>query len=149
MAQNYRMKTYITDKKDIEDVRNGTARINGKEILLVDANMKTATRRIFSALSKNPDIALVAGLGLCLKSSAIGQWRRISVPELKALVLDAFVLVREQTRGDGQCRLEILPDVPNPFWLPTVLQGRWIDPEVESWFPPIIKQDKVKIITRP
>jgi hypothetical protein len=147
MAINLRMKTYISDPQDIAEVRNGTARIGGKEVLLADADMRTATKRIFFTLSKNLELALVAGLGLSVKSSA-NQWRRISVPELKALILDNFVLVREQT-GPAGSRLEILTDVPTPLWIPTILQGRWLDSEVESWFPPVIKQDKIRIIKRP
>jgi len=147
MAINLTMKTYITDPQDIAQVRAGTARIGGKEVLLADSDMKTATKRIFFTLSKKPELALVAGLGLSVKSSA-NQWRRISVPELKALVLDAFVLVKEQTGAAGS-RLEVLNDVPTPFYLPTILQGRWLDSEVESYFPPVIRQDKIRIVKRP
>jgi hypothetical protein len=142
------MTTYITDPKDIQEVRDGSAKINGKSVLIADGDMRTATRAIFRALSSNPDLAIVGGLGIAKKSSA-NQWRKLSVPDLKALVLDSFVLVREQIRGDGQCRLEVLDGPPTPFWLPTLLQGRWISTEVESWFPPIIKQEKIKLITRP
>jgi hypothetical protein len=141
------MKTYITDSKDIAEVRDGTAQINGKSALIADADMRTATKRIFHTLSSNPDLAIVTGVGLAKKSSA-GLWRKLTVPELSGLVLDHFVLVREQVRGDGQCRLEILDGPPTPFWIPTLLQGGWIDTEVESWFP-AIRQEKVKIITRP
>ena len=125
------MKTYITDPKDIQAVRDGTASINGKSVLIADSDMRTATKRIFFAFKDDPDLAIVAGLGLAKKSSAVGQYRRLSVPELKELILEKFVLVREQAGvSGGPPRLEILSDPPSPFWLVTILQGRWIDPEV-------------------
>jgi hypothetical protein len=138
------MKTYITDPADIAQVRDGSARINGKEVLIADGNMKIATRAIFRALSSSPDLAIVGGLGLARKSTAINQYRKLSVPELRELILEKFVLVREQVRGDGQCRLEVLDGPPTPFWIPTLLQGRWLTEEVASWFP-AIRQDKVKL----
>jgi hypothetical protein len=138
------MKSYITDPADIAQVRDGSARINGKEVLIADGNMKNATRAIFRALSSNPDLAIVAGLGLAKKSTAINQYRKLNVPELTKLILEKFVLVREQVRGDGQSRLEVLDGPPTPFWVPTLLQGRWLTEEVASWFP-AIRQDKVKL----
>jgi hypothetical protein len=61
-----------------------------------------------------------------------------------------FQLVREQAGvSGGPPRLEILSDVPNNFWLVTIMQGRWLSSEVESWFPPVVKQDKIKLISRP
>jgi hypothetical protein len=143
------MTQYIVDAADIAEVRAGTARINGKEVLIADGDMRTATRRIFAVLAKNPDLGIVSGLGLSTKSSTVGQYRRLSVPELEQLILDSFTLVREQLRGDGQCRLEILEGPPSKFWVVTLHQGRWLTDEVCSWFPPIIKQDKIKLITRP
>jgi hypothetical protein len=130
------MKTYITDPADIAEVRNGSARINGKEVLIADGDMKTATKRIFFAFKDNPDLAIVAGMGLAKKSSTISQYRKLSVPELKELILKYFVLVREQPGvSGGPCRLEVLDGPPGPFWIPTLLQGRWLNDEVCSWFP--------------
>jgi hypothetical protein len=139
------MKTYITDPTIIAEVREGSARINGKLVLPTE-EIRVAAKRIFFAFKDNPDLAICAGLGLCKKNTA-NQWRRLSVPEFKELVLNQFLLVREQLGEGGRCRLEVL-DGPPPFWVVTLMQGRWLDTEVQGWFP-VIEQPKVTIIARP
>ena len=119
---------YITD---VESVRNGTATHDGKQVLATD-DIRIATKRILRTLSSNPDLALVSGLGLSIIGSH-RHYRRISVLELKELVLEQFVLVRPEVGNGGRTRFRVLCDPP-PFWLPTLLQGRWIDDEVQSWF---------------
>jgi hypothetical protein len=128
-----KVKQYITEPADITAIRNGEGKLGGKQILVVGSDMKTATKRVFRALSANPQLALT-GRGLSIKAIH-GEWRKISLAEFKALVLDKFVLVKEQVGGGGRTRFEVLADVPSPFWLPTLMQGRWVDSEVQTWFP--------------
>jgi hypothetical protein len=127
------VKQYITEHADITAIRNGEGKLNGKQILVVGSDMKTATKRIFRALSANPQLALT-GHGLSIKA-VHGEWRKISLAEFKALVLAKFALVREQTGDGARTRYEVLTDAPSPFWLPTLMQGRWVDSEVQTWFP--------------
>jgi len=141
------IKQYIIKPADIAAIRNGEGKLNDKEVLLVGADMKTATKRVFHALSGNPELALLTGLGLSVKSGS-NQWRKIGLAELKALVLNRFILVREQVGQGGRVRMEVLNDVPNAFWLPTLMQGRWIDAEVQSWFSRV-EQPKVRVISNP
>lgn len=141
------MTAYITSPSDIADARAGTGRLNDKEVLLVGSDMRSATKRIFTALAGNPELAVVTGLGLSVKSMT-GQWRKIGLVEFKKLILDKFVLAREETGTDGRCRLRILSDVPHNFWLVSIMQGRWLTDDVQALFPKI-GQPKIKIITRP
>jgi hypothetical protein len=138
----------ITDPSEIAAVHSGEARIDGKFVLPTE-NIKHAAKRIYFSLATNSDLRIVAGIGLAKRSDS-GQWyRRLTVPELQALVLEHFVLVREKVGPGGVVRLEILDGMPNAFWLPSLMQHRWIDAEVESWFKPVIKQEKVRIVTNP
>jgi hypothetical protein len=128
------MKTYITDPSDIAAVKRGEGELNGKPVLLVSSDMASATKRIFAELAKTPVLAIVGGLGLCIKVDAKPPWRKISLAEFRALVLEAFTLVKEQIGDGGKSRLEVLDGPPNALWLPTVLQARWLTNEVQGWF---------------
>ena len=148
MASYYRqMNAYLTEPSDVEAVKNGTASIGGKPLLAVDADMRTATERIFRVLSENPNLAIVAGLGLSAKAST-GLWKRLSVPELRDLILSIFILLKPEVGEDGRTRFRILDGPPNPIWVATLTQNRWLNDHVQSWFP-AIKQPKVQIIKNP
>lgn len=144
------MNTYITDPADIEQVRNGTAKLNGKEVIITNDDLRIITKKIFFALKDNPDLAIIPHLGLSKKSTtALNQYQTVTVSELEELVLEHFTLTKEQPGvSGGPPRLEVLDRPPNEFWILNLRQGRWLTPEVVNWFP-VIEQPKAKIITRP
>ena len=141
------MTAYITSPSDVADVRDGKGKLNGKEVLLVSSDMRATSRRVFTALAGDPELAVVTGMGLCVKNVA-GDWRRIGLVEFKERVLNRFTLAREEISNDGRCRLRILSDVPSPFWAVSLLQGRWLTDDLQALFPKI-EQPKVRIINRP
>ena len=148
MVTYYRqMNAYLIEPSDVEAVKNGTAKIGGKPILAVDSDMRTATRRIFAALSQDKSLAIVAGLGLSAKAST-GLWKRLSVTELRDLILSKFILVKPEVGEGGRTRFRILDGPPNPIWVATLTQNRWLTCEVQSWFP-AVEQPKMKIIKTP
>jgi hypothetical protein len=139
------LKQYITEPADVAAIRNGEAEINGKSLLPVD-HIRLATKRIYRALSGNPNLAVTAK-GLSIKD-VTNEWRRISLAEMKALILEHFILVKEQVGNGARSRYEVLTDFPNNFWVPTILQNRWLDTEAQSWFRRP-QQPLGKVITRP
>ena len=147
MAQDRIITQYITLPDEVAAVRNDSAKIGAKSVLPID-DLRIATQRIFRTLSGNPELALVSGLGLAIKGSH-QQYRKLSVADIRQLFLEKFVLVKPEAGANGQTRFRVLTDADQvPFFWPSVLQGRWITPEVESFFPEI-KPPQAKLIRRP
>lgn len=141
---------FITDPEAVQLARNGELRIDGKPALNLSSDMRTASRQVFSYLAgKYHDLlAVVAGKGLSVKGSG-GEYRRISGTEFEALLLETFVLCYEQAPvGASPARLEIVDKPRNGIWTATLLQGRWLDADIQALFrqPPI---PRGKLIARP
>jgi hypothetical protein len=131
----------IADPESVRLARIGELKIDGKPALNLVSDMRSASRQVFSHLAaKYPDLlAVVAGKGLSVKGSG-GEYRRISGAEFEALLLETFVLCYEQPAvGENPPRLELVDKPSNRFWVGTILQGRWLDEEMQSLFcqPPI------------
>jgi|ERR1700730_542520 hypothetical protein len=141
---------YITDPESVHLSRIGELKIDGKPALNLSSDMRSASRQVFSHLAaKYSDLlAVVAGKGLSVKGSN-GEYRRISGSEFERLLLETFVLCHEQPAvGANPVRLEIVDKPRNRFWIGTILQGRWLDSDMQALFrhPPI---PIGKLIVRP
>jgi hypothetical protein len=137
---NNRMNTqkFISDPESVNLSRIGELKIDGKPALNLASDMRSASRQVFWHLAnKYPDLlAVVAGKGLSVKGSS-GEWRRITGTEFEALICQTFVLCTEQPGvGANSPRLEIVDKPKNRFWIPTILQGRWLDETTQRFFRP-------------
>ena len=132
---------FITDPESVRLSRIGELKIDGKPALNLASDMRSASRPVFFHLAHNyPDLlAVAAGMGLSVKGSN-GEYRCISGAEFEALLLETFVLCEEQAGvGANPPRLEIVDKPRHRFWIGTILQGRWLDSEMQALFrqPPI------------
>jgi hypothetical protein len=141
---------FIDDPESVRLSRIGEMKIDGKPALNLASDMKSASRQVFSHLSaKYHDLlAVVAGKGLSVKGSN-GEYRRITGTEFEPLLLETFVLCEEQAGvGENPPRLVIVDKPRHRFWVGTILQGRWLDSDMQALFhqPPI---PIGRLVTRP
>ena len=132
---------FITDPESVRLSRIGELRLDGRPVLNLASDMRSASRQVFCHLSsKYHDLlAVVAGKGLSVKGSN-GEYRRITGAEFEALLLETFVLCEEQAGvGENPPRLVIVDKPRNRLWVGTILQGRWLDSDMQALFrqPPI------------
>lgn len=132
---------FITDPESVRLSRIGELKIDGKPALNLASDMRSASRQVFCHLSaKYHDLlAVVAGKGPSVKGNN-GEYRRITGAEFEALLLETFVLCEEQAGvGENPPRLQIVDKPRHKFWIGTILQGRWLDSDMEALFrqPPI------------
>ena len=142
---------FIDDPESVRLSRIGELKIDGKPVLNLASDMRSASRQVFCHLAANYHdlLAVVAGKGLSVKGSG-GEYRRISGAEFETLLLETFVLCHEggwsghKSTAPGDRREAAKP----PSGSETILQGRWLDDEIQSLFrqPPI---PKGKLIARP
>jgi RNase P/RNase MRP subunit p29 len=123
---------YVTDTDQIREAIAGEVIINSKQVLVVEADHKRVSKQVYKVLAEYPEYAVQIGKGLVRKNSG-KQWNRPSGNEVKAIVLDRFILAKKEVGEGGRVRLKLNVPLHN-FTIPTILQSRWLDKEALSFF---------------
>jgi hypothetical protein len=114
---------FIVDPDSVELALCGALRRDGKFVLVVNENVRSAALQILSALSRREDLGYLPCKGLAVQG-ADRRWRKVSLPEWVNLIMDEFVITKLEIGNGGRKRLRIISELPRTF-AATIQQQRF------------------------
>jgi hypothetical protein len=114
---------FIVDPDSVEFGLSGALRRDGKFVLVVNENVRSAALQILSALSRREDLGYLPGRGLAVQG-ADRRWRKVSLQEWVNLIKDEFLIAKLEIGEGGRKRLRLVRELPRTF-AATIQQQRF------------------------